>query len=310
MKNKIKTIPTLKQYKEIYLLAISDSKSDATRNTYRIVFDLFIKNHENEYLYMLTIEDILNFKSILVASGYSKHTVNKYLSVLKTIYQTFMQSYKFKIYKEFPEAILLANDIFKGVPFKKNEMNDKIKGHFFLPDTDFRKLLSTCDKLGYTELYDILIVCRYLGLRKNEVFKLTADDIKDNHIIVSDSKTNSIRTVPLFEQAANVIKSRRINSKTLFNYSSITTLHRNFKEAVAQAGINKDITLHTLRKTFGSALVNNVPLKLISQWLGHSSIKITESWYIILLNNEHDQWINLTKKNKGQIQYAKETTIC
>jgi len=297
MKNKTNKIPVTSEYKELYLMAISDSKSDSTRSTYRIVFDLFISHYQKEFLYEITLADLMAFKTVMITGRYSKHTINKYLSVLKTIYQTFMRIYKFEIYKIFPEAVLLADDPFKGVAFKKNEM-DNSSNHFFVPDTDFRKMLSACDALNYQELYDILIVCRYLGLRKNEVFKLTAADVKNNHIVVQDDKTNSTRTVPLFEEAADVIKRRRMNSKTLFYYSSLTTLQRHFKDVVTQAGLNQGITLHTLRKTFGSALINDVPLKIISTWLGHASVKITEDWYIVLLDNDHDKWIDITQKSK------------
>lgn len=52
-------------------------------------------------------------------------------------------------------------------------------------------------------------------------------------------------------------------------------------EIVVVLGINKSLTHHTARKTFASTvlLYNDVPIEIVSQLLGHSSIAITEASY-------------------------------
>lgn len=46
-------------------------------------------------------------------------------------------------------------------------------------------------------------------------------------------------------------------------------------------GITKRVTTHTARKTFASTvlLYNDVPMEIVSELLGHSSISITEDSY-------------------------------
>ena len=53
------------------------------------------------------------------------------------------------------------------------------------------------------------------------------------------------------------------------------------KEIALVVGINKRVTHHTARKTFASTvlLYNDVPMEVVSELLGHSSIKITQSHY-------------------------------
>jgi site-specific recombinase XerD len=47
-----------------------------------------------------------------------------------------------------------------------------------------------------------------------------------------------------------------------------------------KAGINRRVTPHTLRRTFGSDLVNRgVRLEVVSRLLGHASTAITEKAY-------------------------------
>ena len=48
-----------------------------------------------------------------------------------------------------------------------------------------------------------------------------------------------------------------------------------------EVGINKLISHHMARKTFSSTvlLYNNVPMEIVSELLGHSSMKITQEYY-------------------------------
>jgi len=53
------------------------------------------------------------------------------------------------------------------------------------------------------------------------------------------------------------------------------------KEIASILGLEKRLTTHTARKTFASTvlLYNDVPMEIVSQLLGHSSITITEDSY-------------------------------
>ena len=53
------------------------------------------------------------------------------------------------------------------------------------------------------------------------------------------------------------------------------------KEIAAIIGIDKMLTKHLARKTFASTvlLYNDVPMEIVSELLGHSSMKITQDSY-------------------------------
>ena len=53
------------------------------------------------------------------------------------------------------------------------------------------------------------------------------------------------------------------------------------KEIAAIIGIEKKLTTHIARKTFASTvlLYNDVPMEIVSELLGHSSMKVTQASY-------------------------------
>jgi integrase len=209
-----------------------------------------------------------------------------------------MRTFRVDLYKKSPEFALMVGNPFEKVMFRKGELPEPLN-HYFVDDHEFSKLLSAADALGYDELYSLLLVYRYLGLRKTEPMMLTANDVRNDHVVVRSSKTNAIRVVPLFSEISRELHNRATEKRgPLFSYAE-STLDRHFKAVVKKAGVYEHITLHSLRKTFGSALINNVPLKLISKWLGHSSVTMTEQWYLVLLDNDFGKWVDIGKEVKN-----------
>jgi integrase len=64
-------------------------------------------------------------------------------------------------------------------------------------------------------------------------------------------------------------------------------------------GINKRVAHYTARKTFASTvlLYNDVPMEIVSELFGHSSIKITQSHYVRVVRKKvSDEVDKLSKK--------------
>jgi len=71
------------------------------------------------------------------------------------------------------------------------------------------------------------------------------------------------------------------NSDNVFDVCSNQRYNSYLKEIASILGITKRLITHTARKTFASTvlLYNDVPMEIVSQLLGHSSISITEDSY-------------------------------
>jgi integrase len=95
-------------------------------------------------------------------------------------------------------------------------------------------------------------------------------------------KTQKNIAVPILPKAQELIdKYADTDSKFVFNVVSNQRYNSYLKEIASILGIEKRLTTHTSRKTFASTvlLYNDVPMEIVSQLLGHSSITITEDSY-------------------------------
>ncbi|MEN0049629.1 MAG: tyrosine-type recombinase/integrase [Bacteroidota bacterium] len=133
----------------------------------------------------------------------------------------------------------------------------------------------------------ILALVYSAGLRRSEVLNLRINDILFSRkcIFVKSGKGRKDRYVLLSEKAAILLEAyiKASNPKYwLFEgekggqYSE-TSIQNIFQRAKKKAMINTYVTLHGLRHSFATHLLeNNVPLSAIQEMLGHASIKTTE----------------------------------
>jgi site-specific recombinase XerD len=149
---------------------------------------------------------------------------------------------------------------------------------------EIERLLGNIQNLKHKTL---LTLAYSSGLRKSEVKNLLKNDIlfDRNSIFIRCSKGKKDRYVILADKAAEFLKSylTQYNPKYwLFEgqyggqYSE-TSIQSIFVQAKQKATVNPNVTLHSLRHSFATHLVeNNVPLHIVKDLLGHQSLKTTQ----------------------------------
>jgi integrase len=133
------------------------------------------------------------------------------------------------------------------------------------------------------------------GLRRNELSHLRWRDVDLAKGVIHvtqygsyRTKSGKDRTVPLFPIAREVFERLECTHELVFASSTgkprdKRMVTRRFYEMRKLAGINDDISLHSLRDTFASWLATDgVNLRLLQDWLGHSSILMTERYAWLL----------------------------
>ncbi len=154
-----------------------------------------------------------------------------------------------------------------------------------LNQPDLNKITGIRDKAMLETMYAS-------GLRVSELLELNKSSIDlENQLIRVVGKGNKERIVPLGDYATeylikyfNEVRSKNIgrNTKYVFLGQNGKPLSRQYffkmiKGYAQSAGINKDISPHSLRHSFATHLLENgADLRLVQEMLGHSNIATTQ----------------------------------
>ena len=124
--------------------------------------------------------------------------------------------------------------------------------------------------------------------------KFTWDNVDfKNKKIRFDGKGGKTRYVPMALTVHKLLLDRLTEGlKFPFKYGQDHVSHR-LRDYYRLAHI-ENANLHTLRKTFGSLLIQEgfADIYKVSKLLGHSSVKVTEKHYIHLLDEDYQESIN------------------
>lgn len=154
-----------------------------------------------------------------------------------------------------------------------------------LSKDEVAKILSVIDNIKHMS---ILALVYSAGLRVGEVVKLKPEDIDSERrlIHIRGSKGRKDRYTLLSDYALKILKKyfkECIPSKWLIEgakrnrHISTRTVQAIFKHACDKAGIKKDATVHSLKHSFATHLLESgVDLRYIQEILGHKSSKTTE----------------------------------
>jgi len=154
-----------------------------------------------------------------------------------------------------------------------------------LSKEEVAKILSSVDNLKHKT---ILMLTYSAGLRVGEVVRLKPEDIDSKRMLihVKGSKGRKDRYTLLSKTVLQTLREywREYKpDKWLFEgarvgrYLSIRSVQKIFEHACRKAGIKKDITVHTLRHSFATHLLEGgTDLRYIQELLGHKDSKTTE----------------------------------
>lgn len=147
------------------------------------------------------------------------------------------------------------------------------------------------------------------GLRVSEVVRLRKDDIDfDRKLIhIRQSKGKKDRFVVLSDRAVESFREyedRYVIRDWLFpgaaegSHLSIRSAQAVFDRAVEAAGVQKDVSIHSLRHAFATHLLEDgVDLRYIQTLLGHKSVRTTEVYThvtrmdVMNIRSPLDRWV-------------------
>ena len=204
--------------------------------------------------------------SRLEGRGVQSSTANRYLATLKTLLKYKKQPYDhIRLKKERKGRIrVLSQD--------EEQMVVAI-----LRDTD-----QTPGRCYFREVADLVEVLVDTGCRLSEVLDLRYDDVNftSNLLTIWINKGERPRSIPMTRRVRSILETRQTGIAKPFTIS-VNRAEYAWGLVRKQMGLqhDKEFVMHALRHTCASRLVNKgVDLYVVKEWLGHSSIQITERY--------------------------------
>ncbi len=256
------------------------------------------------------IEAMNKFRGFLFSRRYSANTIKTYSDAIRVFFN-FLEYKPVKLVTNddliiFNNHFILANNYSASY---QNQMVNSIKLFFELVDDkllqthiihrpkrektlpnvlsidEVRRILNALVNLKHRTMLSLIYSC---GLRCGELLKLTLADInaERNLLIVKQGKGRKDRIVPLSNKTIELLREyyRWYRPATyLFEGLSKGTkydersLQQVMKLAVQRGGVSKPATLHWLRHSYATHLLENgTDIRYIQEILGHSSSRTTE----------------------------------
>jgi len=219
----------------------------------------------------------------------------KFIKDLEFYFKTELQLKPATIYRSMQRVkkiiqFAIAENYLQKDPFNLYK-NRKPKTRIVYLTVEELHLLETCplQQVRLERVRDLFVFCCYTGLAYQEMTSLTTKNIEigfdgNEWIEMYRQKTGGKISVPLLPKAKAVLKKYNNELPSISNQKFNSYL----KELVGVVGIEKKLTHHIARKTFASTvlLFNSVPMEVVSELLGHSSVKVTQASYAKVVNKK------------------------
>jgi integrase/recombinase XerD len=250
-----------------------------------IVFLSFLKNTGGNHIEAITREKINAFIEHEQDRGLKPNTVNRRLRALNTFLNFLV------------EREVINSDMFKRSMYVK--VPDSLPRA--IDPEDIKKLLSVIEKPRDRAM--ILVLLR-TGMRIGELLNTTLKDLnlKEKRIEIFEAQKNMVgRVVYISVDAVAALKKWLTHRKQkgpylFYGYGDRPLCYEAaravFKKCLDKAGLShKDYTIHCLRHTFASELLNaSMRLECLQVLLGHKNIEMTRRYARLTDNTRREEY--------------------
>lgn len=240
--------------------------SESTIGTYTDALKTFLRFYSTKPVTEINNDDVITFNNnYIIANNLSASYQNQVVNAIKLFFKTIeLKSMETELVHRPKRPKLLPNVLSKD---------------------DVKELLDKTTNLKHKAMLSLIYAC---GLRCGELLRLKFEhiDAKRNLLIIKQSKGRKDRIAPLSIKILNLFteyyKAYRPKvylfegqiRATMYDERSLQLV---LKTSLLKTKINKPVTLHWLRHSYATHLLENgTDLRYIQELLGHSSSKTTE----------------------------------
>ncbi len=259
-------VANYKQCPEDFLLKIQELRySGSTYKTYKNALEDYLNFHHDKDVDKLNEKDIQSFlRHLVMERNVSTSYQNQAINAIKFYYERVLGGQRQTYFIDRPKKE-------KCLPVVMSE-------------EEIVAIFKHCSNLKHKA---ILMVIYSAGLRISECINLKIKDIDSNRmqIRIEQSKGKkdrytllSIKTLTLLRIYFKEYKPKEYLFEGQFGGQySTRSIQQFFQEIIKRAGISKKVTVHSLRHSFATHMLENgTNLRYIQSLLGHESSKTTE----------------------------------
>jgi len=237
-----------------------------TIKTYTEAIRIFFRYHASKSLAEITEQDLIEFNNqYILKNQYSSSFQNQVVNAVKLFYGRIVKR------QLNPEVI--------HRPRREKKLPN------VLSKEEIKAIIVAPANVKHRAMLSLIYAC---GLRRSELLNLKLQDIdsKRHLLIIRNAKGRKDRVVPISDKLIEMLREYYKMYKPqmwLFEgqnrgeqYSE-QSLQSVLKHAVAKCNIQKPVTLHWLRHSYATHLLESgTDLRFIQELLGHKSSKTTE----------------------------------
>jgi site-specific recombinase XerD len=267
-------------------------------------FQEFIKGQDISFK-EITISLLTQFKSFLLGGRkVSERTAINHLVVIRSIYS---QAIKKGIVDQ------------KHYPFGRGKVvikfPDSIKVGLSKKEVESLEAFDAKDNEAMQLALDTWLLSFYFaGMRVADVLQLHLGDFKDGRLHYKMGKNDKVVSLQIPTKAIDIIKRYRptsnerngllfphlnnaIDLNDKFDVQKKTsqankTINKNLKLIANEIGLNKNLTMHIARHTFGNISGDKIPIQMLQKLYRHSSILTTIGYQANFINKDMDDALN------------------
>ena len=257
---------TSRKIEEFNFWLKSKRYSENTISTYCDALQTFLRFFVNKEISTITNEDIIYFNNdYILKNKFSASFQNQVVNAVKLFYRTIQQK------TLNPELIHRP---------KRPKLLPNV-----LSKEEIKLILNAHGNIKHKAMLSLMYSC---GLRRGELLNLKIKDIDSarNLVLVKQAKGRKDRIVPLSNKILMLLRDYFIAYKPKewlfegqdknkqYDEASLAAV---LKQAVEKSNIKKSVTLHWLRHSYATHLLENgTDLRYIQEILGHSRSTTTE----------------------------------
>ena len=251
-----------------YITCLREKKRYSTAKSYQDAlrsFKCFCGREEIPYAY-INRDTLLRYQSWLLAKGCARNTVSTYMRRIRHIYNLAV---------EVGEAAYIPHlfkNVFTGVESKRKKA---------LPSESLRLLMTSpvTDPQQKRTQSAFCLMFLFCGMAFVDLAHLRKEDIKEGILSYYRQKSGSLIQVEIPAEAQGLLNELAADTTedSPYLFPFLGGFNRRLKTLSESIGIRTRVTSYTIRHSFATTLKEqNVPIEMISELLGHKSIKTTQ----------------------------------